>query len=361
MSNNRSTTNTVARAIQERLAQAQQQPATASATEGSPGTLRVTKDGRLLGPDEPTPADTQVTSIPSATFHSGAPTMGLIVVARRAMTEFLRTAEADEREHGGAFFGPTEEVITDFVPVPETAARTRASVTFDGPYFERALGELRARSSGIGFQAFGHAHLGGLRDLSAGDHAQLNALHAAGGLPPAGLLVLLAVRSEGCRTIVRAWKSKAANVLEEVALVEVDDPTVSLSGSRTPQVPRHALASDAGAERFARELAELEARRFSATATVEERGVAVVVAHPDRAGRLKIDVAAEGWDRLPRVSTLDDGGAAVPVVGALAPLGSVWSSAWSLVDLLEFVVERRVWRRLVHAQVTATEQAAVAT
>ena len=73
MSNNNRNPNAVARAIQERLAQAQQQSSeSTSANDNANATLRVTKDGRLVPPGEPAPADAgAVTSIPSATFHEG--------------------------------------------------------------------------------------------------------------------------------------------------------------------------------------------------------------------------------------------------------------------------------------------------
>lgn len=68
MSNSRNSTSAVARAIQERLAQAQS-ASTAPDTNTGTGALRITKDGTLLGPDDPTPPNTQVTAIPNATFH----------------------------------------------------------------------------------------------------------------------------------------------------------------------------------------------------------------------------------------------------------------------------------------------------
>jgi hypothetical protein len=350
----------LAREIRERLAQAQGSQAPAGAAPAATPTepndsLRVTKDGRLLQPGEPVPPDAGAVSVvPDATFHTNAnaasePARRPLFISKDAAALIRRVAASSDAEHGGVLIGsPVHGDVAAFVPAPECTKRSRIVICFRGRDIESDVAGTIAAYPGCVFVGFVHSH-DGLDTLSSGDHDTLKKLHGDERLPPFGLVCLLAVKHGASPIRLRAWISRAPNVVEEMDLCEVDEPAKTrvwgLPEITAPNLRPHILGTRGAIQRFEEELDALKMVGYAVSADCAARGVEVLLEHADMAGMLVLTIPAEGWERPPRIEIRRAGRRVEHVATPLANFCAAWSSAFTLTDLVTFVRARSIWAR----------------
>ncbi len=277
--------------------------------------------------------------------------MSPVVFIDKGVAHAIRSrCEAHEVEDGGALIGSPDTCdVAAVLFAPANVSRSRSHITFRGADWESDLRRVCESKPGSGWIGFVHSHFG-YESLSPGDHAQLARLHDNPRVPKSGILAVLAVKREAGAPLLRGWLSKAPDVLVPVELFEVDDPKgardrASVNSLQTPTLPRHLLGADNEVRRFEIEIRDLEAAGCRVNANVAERGVEIVLEHPDTRGRLVLIIPAEGWAAPPLVIVEQNDVRGEPVFGPLASILSAWCSAIPLAHLVRYARARGVWPR----------------
>lgn len=273
----------------------------------------------------------------------------VILLAKAAAAEIRAAAAELDDEDGGALVGDPEtgDVFAQ-VRAPRTASRSRVHIRLQAAELEEGVREALRVHPGSAWIGHWHVH-DRLATLSTGDHAQLERLHGDPRVPRCGLVALLLVKRREEGLLLRGWRSPAAEVIEELDVLEADDPRVSrlaiAPAVAVPPVRLHCIGTAPGVARFEQELRELADAGFTVDAATGDRGVEVSLTHREQMGTLHLTIPAEGWERPPRAEIFRRGRGVLLNTLGLSVWLSGWSSAFRLIDLVEYVRGARHWPR----------------
>jgi len=273
--------------------------------------------------------------------------MAKVILCKKSEADKIRAACATmEEEDGGALFGIGDEgdVVAE-LRAPEGARRSSVMIQLRGKDFEERAKEVFGEIAGARWVGFWHLHHA-MPWLSLGDHRMLDGLHRRGNCPPGGIVKILAVKWESRLVDLLGFISSGPGVVERAVICEVADVVEARAALRgvipAPHHGLHALGTGVMKKRFEREVGELMVLGYAVAANVVPTGVELILRSGELLGELALTIPAEGWSRPPRVEHRARGSSRL-ITSALQGFFTGWSSAFTLVDLVNQVRARSAW------------------